>query len=100
MDKARIAVRTGLALLLWPGALAAAYAPIGGGPVQAILPTGQGWVSQPVRVEYQAEPEALRVRLPGWSGKRRLVARLVLERLPGYGAWVLSQQLQGGVAWE
>jgi len=90
MRQARIAARIGLALLLFPGALAAAYAPIGGVTVQAILPTGQGWVDQPVRMEYQAEPEALRVRLPGWSGKRRLVARLVLERLPGYAPWVLS----------
>jgi hypothetical protein len=100
MKAVRLASGIALALLLMPGALAAAYAALGSVPVQALLPDGEGRVAQPVVVEYQPEPEALRVRLPGWSGKRRLVARLVVERLPGYAAWVLSQQMQGGLTWD
>jgi hypothetical protein len=95
-----LALSVTLARLLLPGALAADYAALGGVPVQALLPGGKGWVAQPVTVEYQPDPEALRVRLPGWSGKRRLVARLMVEQLPGYVPWVLSQQLQGGLTWD
>ncbi|HXB98428.1 MAG TPA: hypothetical protein VNZ54_10275 [bacterium] len=100
MKPTHLAAATGLALLLLPGTLAAAYAALGAVPVQALLPGGKGWAAQPVAVEYQADPEALRVRLPGWSGQRRLVARLAVEKLPGYAPWVLSQQLQGGLTWD
>jgi len=78
----------------------AAYATLGSVGVQALLPDGKGWVNQAVAVDYQADPEALRVRLPGWSGRRRLVARLIVEKLPGYAPWVLTQQLQGGLTWD
>jgi hypothetical protein len=100
MKTASLAAGVALAWCLIPGALGAAFAPLGSVPVQALLPDGKGWVDQAVAVDYQAEPEALRVRLPGWSGKRRLVARLIVEKLPGYAPWVLSQQLQGGLTWD
>jgi hypothetical protein len=89
----------GLALLP-PLSLDAAYAPLGAVAVQALSADGKAWAAQPVAVDYQPDPEALRVRLPGWGGKRRLVARLEVEKLPGYAPWVLSQQLQGGITWD
>jgi hypothetical protein len=100
MKIASLAAGIALACCLYPAALPAAFAPLGAVPVQALLPDGKGWVNQPVAVDYQADPEALRVRLPGWSGKRRLVARLIVEKLPGYAPWVLTQQLQGGITWD
>jgi hypothetical protein len=100
MKSTRLAAGLALALCLVPVGLAAAYAALGAVPVQALLPDGKGWVAQPVAVDYQPDPEALRVRLPGWGGKRRLVARLELENLPGYVPWVLSQQLMGGLSWD
>jgi|GEM_PF-3666342 hypothetical protein len=100
MKAFRLAACFALAGSLAPGALMAAYATLGSVGVQALLPDGKGWVNQAVAVDYQADPEALRVRLPGWSGRRRLVARLIVEKLPGYAPWVLTQQLQGGLTWD
>jgi hypothetical protein len=71
--------------------------PIGAVPVQLFRPVKQGFVTQPLTVLYQSQPEVLQIQAPGFEPAGPLNARLQLETLPHYGAWVTKQTQDGGL---
>lgn len=90
-----------LLLALGPasGDLGAAFVPVGGLHVEAFDESAKAWRTVPVEVDYQAHPEALRVRARGPKPGERLRLRLELQRVPYYRQWVDERRREGGAAW-
>lgn len=86
------------ACLALAAGLPAAFRPVGGAVVEVFGPA-KAWVSTPARLLYQAQPEAMELRLAGLRPGHALNARLQVDKLPGYSAWLAQRQAEGGAAW-
>jgi hypothetical protein len=91
-----------LLFLLLSGAasLAAALRPLGAGELKIFDASRRAWRSQGALVLYQADPEILQLHLPDFQPRGPLNARLDLEQLPHYRAWVERQRAEGGLPWK
>ena len=88
------------ACLLAAGSLKAAFAPVGGARVEAFDGSTRAWRAVDVTVLYQAEPEAVRLLVPGLNAGGNLYLRQRLESLPGYQRWIDERRREGGSLWE
>lgn len=66
---------------------------------QAFDLSHKAWAPLPVSVEFKAETEEVRLRLPKGLAGRDLTARLDFKALPHYGEWLAQRQAQGGPTW-
>lgn len=89
-----------LACLGFAPFLAAALRPVGGGEARVFDGRRKAWRDQGVAVLYQADPEVLQFHLPAFRPSGPLNARLDLEALPHYQAWVEQRRNEGGLAWK
>jgi hypothetical protein len=89
-----------IALLLMATPLLAGLKPIGGASAQVFDAKAKAFKAQPAVVLYQAQPEVLQIHLPAFQSGAPLNARLHLDQLPHYQAWVRRRQAEGGMAWK
>lgn len=88
-----------IALLLLSSSLSAALSPIGAGLLQVFDEKAKELRPRPAAVAYQPEPEILQIHLPGFEPSGPLNARLHVDQLPYYDAWVARRKKEGGLAW-
>jgi hypothetical protein len=86
-------------LLFLCSALRADWRPIGGVQAEHFDSGHKAWMALPLRVQYQKQPEGVRVQLPPLKAGQPLTARLDFKRLPHYGTWIAERQAQGGASW-
>jgi hypothetical protein len=89
-----------IALLLMATPLAAGPRPIGGAQAQVFDAKAKAFKAQQAVVAYQEKPEVLQVQVPGFQPGAPLNARLKVDQLPHYQAWIQQRQAEGGMAWK
>lgn len=89
-----------LAGLSLAAALGASLSPVGRARVSVFDLKAKAFVGQEAVVLYQAEPEVLQLQLPGFQPGQPLNARVDVQGLPHYQAWVDKRRAEGGLAWK
>lgn len=88
---------------VWAAPLPAALRPIGAAEIQVFDPGSRAFRGRGVLVVYQPPSEGaevLQVHLPGFEPQGPFNARLQVDRLPHYQAWLDQRRQEGGAAWK
>lgn len=88
-----------LALGLATTPLHAELRPIGNAVVQVFEAKAKAFKPQRVDILYQPDPERLQIHLPRALAGQALIARVELQNLPHYQAWIDRRREDGGLAW-